>query len=441
MTTIAARIASQLGNDRLAISRRFERLCDRIGHAFEEARSENGADSYFTVPDLDGFRRLVSADLAVRRARAPTFFNPVIQQRRRLGQGLHDRGEATVFAIGSMSEDDEKALAIHLPLHFRGISVAEKVIPAGETWDVSVRGDVWGLDDMEELYVVVNVGRLVLEPGAALIVRGNVFVLACDEIEIREPARHDWQIGILPTPHSVDYGDGPMRGADGAHGSNGRAGKSGRSIDTEGTFLGLSAREDVRPDVLCGADGEAGAPGGDGGRGRNGGACKLAELTFGKVTGNLTVFSQAGPGGDGGDGGDGGHGGDGGNAVAGPKLYVGKVPDGVPGRGGRGGNGGDGGRAGGGGIASNIYVSVPEDAISRVRCISLPSEPGLPGRGGQGGRGGTAGVTQGTACQPDDSSGGEPGRPGARGRGRPAPWMFLNEWPQGGMSDLLEEND
>lgn len=433
MTILADRAVGRLERAPLEVSERFLDLCVKIGHDLDAAQSVLGAESHFTVPDLDGFRRLVSASAEVRRQRAPTFFNPVIQQRRRLGQGLHDRGESTVFAIGHMSEDDEKALAIHLPLHFKGISIAEKIIPAGQTWDVSVRGDVWGLDDMEELYVVVNVGRLVLEPGAALIIRGNVFVLACDEIEIREPARGDWQIGILPTPHSVDYGDGPMQGADGRDGRDGRAGKSGREIDTECTFLGLSAREEVLPEVLCGVDGEPGNAAGDGGRGRNGGACKLAELSFGRVDGNMTVFSQAGPGGDGGDGGDGGHGGRGGDCVAGPKLFVGKVPDGTPGAGGRGGDGGAGGRAGGGGIASNIYITVPETAASRVRCVSLPSEPGLPGHGGQAGRGGKAGSAPGMVGAQRDGMNGFPGRPGGRGRGRPAPWMFLNEQPQCGM--------
>jgi hypothetical protein len=57
-----------------------------------------------------------------------------------------------------------------------------KTIPAGAAWDVSVRGGCWGLDEMEELYVAVNVGSLVLELGASLVVRGNVFSLLCQEV-------------------------------------------------------------------------------------------------------------------------------------------------------------------------------------------------------------------------------------------------------------------
>ena len=414
-------------------SDRFDALCRDLGHDPGAAYSA-GVTSYFTVPDLDGFRRLIRSTPRARDIRAKTFFNPPVQARRRLGQGLHDRGEAAVFALASLADEDRQALAVHLPLHFKGISIAEKTVPAGAIWDVSVRGDVWGLDDMEELYVVVNVGRLVLEPGAALAVRGNVFVLGCDLIEVREP-RGPWQIGILPTPHSVDFRDGPMRGADGAHGAPGIDGRSGREIDTEETFLGLTAREEIDPKVLCGGAGAPGSPGACGARGRNGGMCKLAELSFGAVNGAMTVFSQAGCGGDGGRGGDGGNGGRGGHGIAGPKLFAGKLADGPGGGGGGGGNGGHGGRAGGGGIASNIYVSVPDAARGQVTRIARPAEPGIPGAGGRGGAGGHAGQSGGQAPRPAAGRDGRPGKPGAAGRTGTAPWIFLNEDPSQDTTD------
>lgn len=84
----------------------------------------------------------------------------------------------------------------HLPVHVKAISVVEKTIAAGEVWDVSVRGSVWGLDDMEELYVTVNVCRLIIEPGASLIVRGNVFSLLCQEIMAHENTRRPDQAGV-----------------------------------------------------------------------------------------------------------------------------------------------------------------------------------------------------------------------------------------------------
>src|SRR5438067_561344 len=148
--------------------------------------------AYALVPNLAEYRRLNGSTAEQRRVRAGSFFNPAIRARSRLGQGLHDRGEAAVFAEFELSADDPAALDIHLPLHIKTMSLAHKRIAAGETWDVSVRGDVWDLDDMEELYVVLNLGVLELEPGARLVVRGNVFVLVCQELIVHEP-RAKWQ--------------------------------------------------------------------------------------------------------------------------------------------------------------------------------------------------------------------------------------------------------
>ena len=81
------------------------------------------------------------------------------------------------------SDQDRIGLKKHLPLHVKAVSVREKIIPADETWDLSIRGEHWNLDEQEELYVIANVGRLIMEPGASLIIRGNLFFLLCQEVD------------------------------------------------------------------------------------------------------------------------------------------------------------------------------------------------------------------------------------------------------------------
>ena len=162
----------------------FEKRCKSLGHRCEEAGQEHGVCTYFTVPTLDDCRPFLGSTKAQRNQRAVSFFNPGIAVRKRLGQGLHDRGEASVFAGGALSEDDRPALAEHLPLHAKAISFVEKVIPAGQTWDVSVRGEHWGLDDMEELYVFLNVGTLVIEPGATWISWRHSLAQSCVKRQI-----------------------------------------------------------------------------------------------------------------------------------------------------------------------------------------------------------------------------------------------------------------
>ena len=107
----------------------------------------------------------------------------------------------------------------------QAISVLRKTVRAGETWDVSVRGAVWGLDDLEELYCTVNVGELVLEPGARVAVRGNVCSLVCQRLV--GPDEGEAQIAVLPTPFSVDPRHGPFDAAAGAEGDGGWRGHDG----------------------------------------------------------------------------------------------------------------------------------------------------------------------------------------------------------------------
>lgn len=406
-----------------------------LGHDLAAIQQGEECCTYFTLPTVLDVRRVLSnATEASRRERQKTFFNPPIAARRRLGQGMHDRGEAVTFADGVIDEADVDGQNRHLPARVKAISVAEKTIAANDVWDVSVRGSVWGIDDLEELYVTVNVGRLIIEPGAALIVRGNVFSLLCQEIIAHENAQEDaFHIGILPTPFSVDFGHGPLHGTPGANGASGRDGLAGRTLEAERTLIGFRLREAAELTVMNGSAGEPAKNGSDGARGRNGGMCKIAELTLRRVTGPLTVFAQAGSGGDGGNGGHGGSGGRGGDAGDGHRLWHGIINGGEGGNGGRGGDGGHGGHAGNGGLASNIYINVPIADEHKITRIAFPSRGGNGGAGGHGGAGGAGGLQgRGPATEFDGKPGkcgenGVDGRDGRHGKSRPAPWIFLND--------------
>lgn len=347
---------------------------------------------------------------------------------------MHDRCEAAVVADGTIEDADRDGLNRHLPLRVKGLSVRQKTIKAGDVWDVSVRAEVWELDEKEELYVTVNVGTLVIEPGASLIVRGNIFSLLCQEIiHLGDPEASAFQIGILPTPFSVDFGHGPLNGSHGVDGANGRNGPDGHRLDVERTLLGFRLREKEDRPAMNGGPGEDGMHGTNGARGRNGGMCKLAELTLRTVDGQITVFAQAAAGGNGGHGGRGGNGGHGGNGGDGQKLWNGVVAGGDGGDGGRGGDGGKGGHGGNGGLASNIYINVPVEDEHKITRIALPSSGGNPGKGGAGGTGGDAGNRgNGPGCEFEGKSGanGQPGvsrSSGHYGRSRPVPWIFLND--------------
>ena len=400
-----------------------------LGHDPVLAGAGLGVTSTFLVETLEDCLPFLGSTPEIRQRRSATFFHSPIHVRRRLGQGVHDRGEASVVASGRLSPVDHENVGRHLPLHVKTVSVGHKCLAEREIWDVSVRGETWGLDDAEELYVIVNIGTLEVRRGSSLIVRGNVLICLCQHLIVHDVDPGDYQIGILPTPFSMDVGSGPMDGAAGTDGASGSQGRPGRAIDVVGSFLGMSARERVDPAVLCGALGGDGGAGGRGQRGRNGGMCKLAEITLRRVSGDVTIFARAGRGGDGGPGGAGGNGGTGGDGISGTKLITGIIPDGSGGDGGCGGDGGRGGRAGSGGIASNIYVTVPDDAVSRVRRMALDSEPGRPGRGGRGGSAGRGGVGGGSAPAGRDGRPGRSGSSGPPGRARAAPWIFVNEQP------------
>jgi hypothetical protein len=425
-----------------AQERAFERHARRFGH--EAGRLCGGAElvSYPVVPSIADVRTLAAATSGQRRRRQQVFFNPVVALRRAIGQGVHDRIEAAVFADGAIDAADDARTGHHFPFPTRILSVRHRDVRSGESWDLSVRGDHWGLDDRDDIMNVVNVGSLRLEPGATVLVRGNLLILIiqrliCDPAEPAEPGRY--QLAILPTPFSVDSDTGPLDGPSGPAGRDGVGGASGVGAPTEQTWLGAGLLRPIVPGAADGTDGGEATAGGDGAKGRTGGASKLAEITIGELTGSLTILATAGRGGGGGAGGAGGHGGDGGRGAPGQRTVQGVIPPGSGGAGGRGGDGGRGGRGGHGGIASNVFVSLPPDQAAQVRVLAHPSGGGQGGPGGRGGAGGQAGrggvqapepgAAEVSRARPDGRQGpsGANGLPGRDGRARSAPPVFVNE--------------
>src|ERR1700761_1962728 len=147
----------------------FDWAC-RLGFKIEDLADGSELSRYFSIATLEEGRRLIShATPEQCRERQRTFFHPAIAARRKLGQGLHDIGESVIFADTAFTTGNSLVgLNNHLPGHVRATAVFEKRVPSGAVWDVSVRGAEWGIDDLEELYVALNVGRLILEPGAAV---------------------------------------------------------------------------------------------------------------------------------------------------------------------------------------------------------------------------------------------------------------------------------
>jgi hypothetical protein len=425
-----------------AQQREFDRHARRLGHDPARLRGDAELVSYPTVPSVAGLRALAAATPGQRARRQRVFFSPAIEVRRSLGQGIHDRLEAAIFADGVIDPADEARAAAHFPFPTRILSVRDKTVRAGERWDLSVRGEHWNLDDRDDIMNVVNVGGLRIEPGAAVVVRGNLLILivarlTCEPGESAAP----YQLAILPTPFPVDSDTGPADGVSGPAGLAGTSGGDGTGAPTVPTWLGARLAGPVVPGAADGRPGTAGTAGGDGGRGRTGGASKIAEITIGDLAGTLTILAAAGRGGGGGHGGDGAPGGAGGHGAAGQHTVRGVLPPGRGGDGGHGGDGGQGGRGGHGGISSNVFVSLPPGQAGCVRVLAHPSGGGHGGDGGHGAPGGAAGhggapaPAAGTGTAPagprPDGRHGQDGADGTRGRdgrSRPAPPAYVNEY-------------
>ena len=392
----------------------FFEVAGLLGHDTNRLMLGEEIITYMRIPTITQAANILSrADLEQRAKRANTFFD-AIKGRERMGQGIHDRGEAVVFAYGQPLVSDTHGLNRHFPLRVKAISVKVKRIKAGECLEVSTRGMDWDIDHMEELYCIVNIDTLILEPGASLIVRGNVFSLVCQHIvKLGTDKEGKYDIGILPTPYAFHSdGSSNMVGADGKIGKNGKDADFVKDVETKATFFGpLYYGEQTK--ALSGERGEDGEYGQKGEDGKAGGATKLAEITIRDIDakkGNLCIFAKTG--------------GNGSNGQSGYQTLSKWIMQGQGGDGGNGGNGGNGGHGGNGGIASNIYISVNQDQIDCVKVIAEQGFGGLSGKGGMGGRGGTPGEGIPTGKKGHDGLEENSGR---RGHNRMAPPVFLNE--------------
>ena len=102
-----------------------------LGH--DPALLERGLEQ--TVYGKAAFReieRIIScASAEQKRRRLATFFNPPVKMRSRLGQGVHDRGEAAAFAAEILSDSDMSDIARHFPACIKTSSIPVKTIMPG----------------------------------------------------------------------------------------------------------------------------------------------------------------------------------------------------------------------------------------------------------------------------------------------------------------------
>ncbi|MFK0278725.1 hypothetical protein ACIQUG_34050 [Ensifer sp. NPDC090286] len=352
--------------------------------------------------------------------------------RTRLWQGVHDRGEAYIFAGRALDPHDVERMREHFPARLKVVSARSIELSEGAVFDVSATADDWDVGTREELYTVLNVESLTLAASARLVVRGNVFSMVVQRLNVLagEAGTQEYHIGILPTPHPVDsLLSGPLDGPSGSNGSDGQPGCDGRSLNVRASVFGPAAADPVPVDECHGSDGGHGSNGQDGRRGRTGGMLKTAEITirsFAEASHRLSIFCQAGQGGSGGRGGNGGNGGRGGHAGRdGASLNDSHV--GHAGAGGNGGDGGRGGNGGNGGISSNVFISCPPAQAHLIEARSADSLGGRGGEGGVEGQGGPAGtaMAENIIARPGDP--GRPGTAGLVGRRRPKARIHINE--------------
>lgn len=412
----------------------FERIATEAGHDMSELEAGHIATAFVRVGDIHSLRCWMSHAAETARAKRRHSFTQ-FGGRARLWQGVHDRGEAYIFAGEPLDARDVERMGEHFPARLKIVSARRIELAAGGVLDVSATAEDWDVGTREELYTLFNVGTLTIGPDARVIVKGNVFSMVVQHLDVREsrmqevgPANH--HIGIFPTPHPVDSRlSGPLDGPCGSAGGDGQPGRDGSSMQVRATVFGPRLIGPSKSIDYDGQDGARGFAGQSGRRGRTGGMCKTAEITVRSLAASsspLKVFCQAGHGGRGGQGGKGGDGGRGGNAG---RQDAGHNENlfGKAGNGGPGGDGGQGGNGGNGGISSNVFVSCPPDQVHLIAVTSLESLGGPAGQGGAAGSGGMPGHGTPTSAVTAFGLDGQPGTPGLDGRGRPKARMHINE--------------
>jgi len=414
----------------------FMKICRECGYEEEELgrlRAGNTVLKYRMIPTLEELTCIFSrADNQMRAAREKVFYRDrSIRLRKRIGQGIHDRAEKIIFSFGEpLSDYDISGLKKHQPHPVKFYSALNLEVPAGVCLDFSAFADDFGLPLGDDLLCSVNIGTLVLEEGASICVRGNLFSFLCQKLVKKGNGEHP-DIQILPTRFSYSPGYRPFgESLDGAGGECGEDGTDGCHAHTptiSGSIFGNFHFGQERG-IKNGGDGTDGTDGTPGENGLCGGASKIAEIIIRslELQDGSCLYVKA-KGGDGGCGGDGGRGGRGGNGGMGADAYDVFTPEkilhfksGQMGRGGDGGHGGNGGCGGNAGICSNIFIEVPEEYAGKIICISQGGRGGCGGKGGDGGAGGI-GVKNG--------KNGVRGADGRNGHDRPGPPMYVNADP------------
>ena len=164
----------------------FLRRARQLGHYFDALEQGLEERRFFTTT-AEALRLLPAA--ALQPHRVPGFYQPVPEA------GGPGKGGALVFANSLLAAGPRG------PVHVQAISIDTKVLGPGEQWDVSpTDGNAWAPDGLPS-YVVVNVRRLILHPGAVVVVRGHAFSLLCQEyysLAVTDAGVH--QVAIGPAP-------------------------------------------------------------------------------------------------------------------------------------------------------------------------------------------------------------------------------------------------
>ena len=114
----------------------FDQHARRLGHDPVRLLGDAELVSYPSRPTVAALRALSAATAEQRRRRQAVYFGPSIALRRAIGQGVHDRTEAVVFADGQIDPADEARAMMHFPFPTRILSVRQRDVGPGECWDL-----------------------------------------------------------------------------------------------------------------------------------------------------------------------------------------------------------------------------------------------------------------------------------------------------------------
>lgn len=151
-----------------------------------------------------------------------------------MGQGIHDRLEAYIFADGTFTEYDIEGMNRHVPIPIMLSCARNITVNPGECMDLTANAADWDRGKGDDLFSILNVETLVLEAGAKIRVRGNLFVMLCQNL-----VNHGGSIEILPTDFSYEKSyTGNMDGRNGQDGKMGCNAEATPKLQIQSTILG-----------------------------------------------------------------------------------------------------------------------------------------------------------------------------------------------------------